>query len=45
MWGNWVQNQNKTQTTFVTSDKEFYERLTSPGTEVTNLTFPNDEVA
>ena len=25
--------------------KEFYELLTSPGTEVTNLIFPNNEVA
>ena len=27
------------------SEKEFYELLTSPGTEVTNLIFPNDDVA
>ena len=37
MWGKWAQNQNKTQTTIVDSEKEFYELLTSPGTEVTNL--------
>ena len=37
MWGKWVQNQNNTQTTIVNSENEFYERLTSPGTEVTNL--------
>ena len=35
----------KTQTTIVNSEKEFYELLTSPGTEVTNLIFPNEEVA
>jgi hypothetical protein len=29
----------------VNSEKEFYEILTSPGTEVTNLIFPNEEVA
>jgi len=45
MWGKWAQNQNKTQTTIVDSEKEFYELLTSPGTEVTNLIFPNNEVA
>jgi hypothetical protein len=45
MWGKWAQNQNKTQTTVVNSEKEFYELLTCPGTEVTNLIFPNDDVA
>ena len=44
MWGKWAQNQNKTQTTIVDSEKEFYELLTSPGTEVTNLILPNNEV-
>jgi len=28
----------------VTSVKVLYERLTSPGTEVTNIIFPNDDV-
>jgi hypothetical protein len=45
MWGKWAQNQNKTHTTIVDTEKEFYELLTSPGTEVTNLIFPNDDVA
>jgi hypothetical protein len=45
MWGKWAQNQNRTQTTIVDSEKEFYELLTRPGTEVTNLIFPNNEVA
>jgi hypothetical protein len=45
MWGKWAQNQNKTQTTLVTSEKEFYELLTIPGIEATNLIFPNDAVA
>ena len=27
------------------TEKEFYELLTSPGIEVTNLIFPNDDVA
>jgi len=45
MWGKWAQNQNKTQTTIVDSEKEFYKLLTCPCTEVTNLIFPNDYVA
>jgi hypothetical protein len=45
MWDKWAQNQNKTQTTIVDSENEFYELLTCPGTEVTNLIFPNDDVA
>jgi len=36
---------NKTQTTIVNSEKEFYEFLRSPGTKVTNLIFPNEEIA
>jgi hypothetical protein len=44
MWGKWAQNQNKTHTTIVDSEKEFYELLTSPGTGVTNVIFPNDDV-
>ena len=45
MWSKWEHNQNKTQTTIVDSEKEFSELLTNPGTEVTNLIFPNDAVA
>jgi len=44
IWGNLPQKQNKTRTTLVTSVKELYELLTSPGTEVTNLIFPIDDV-
>jgi hypothetical protein len=44
MWGKWAQNQKKTHTSLVTSEKEFYVLLTSPGTEVTNLIFPKEEV-
>ena len=43
MWGKWAQNQNKTQTSLDTSEKKFYEQ--SPGSEVTNLVFPNEEGA
>ena len=39
MWGKWVQEQNKTQTTIACSEKQFYELLTCPGTEVTNLIY------
>ena len=45
MWRKWAQNQSKTQKNIVTSEKEFYELLTRPGIEVTNLIFPNDDVA
>ena len=34
-----------TQTTLVTSEKEFYELLTHLDTEVTNIIFPNYDVA
>ena len=44
-WGKWAQNQKKTQTNIVTSEKEFYELLTRPGIEVTNPILLNDEVA
>ena len=45
MWGKWAQNQYKTQTTNINSEKEFYELLTCPGTEVTHFIFLNDDVA
>jgi len=45
MWGKWAQNQNKTQTSIVDSEKEFYELFTCPCTEVTNLIFPSDDAA
>jgi len=42
LWGKWT--QNKTQRTLVTLVKVLYEFLTSPGTEVAMLVFPNDDV-
>ena len=45
MRGKWAQTQNKTHTNIVDSEKEFYELLTCTCTEVTNLIFPNDDVA
>jgi hypothetical protein len=45
MWIKWAQNLKKTQTTIVNSEKEFYEFLTTPDTDVTNLIFPKEEVA
>jgi len=44
MWGKWDQNKNKTQTTIIDSEKEFYEFFTCSGTEVTNLIFPINDV-
>jgi len=43
MWGKWVQNQTRPRIQSSTQ-KEFYELLTSLGTEVTKLIFPNEEV-
>ena len=43
MWGKWAQNQNKNQTTLVTSVNVLYELRKCAGTEVTNLIFPNLE--
>jgi hypothetical protein len=45
LWGKWAQNQNGTKINLVTTEKEVYELLASPGIEVTNLIFPNDDVA
>jgi len=45
MWGKRAQSQNKTQATIVDSEKWFYELLTCPNSEVTNLIFPNDDMA
>ena len=42
-WGKFAQNENKSQTTIVTSEKDFYELLTSPGIEVTTLILPNND--
>ena len=39
-----AQNQNKTETTLVTSMKELYKILKCPGTEVQNFIFPNDDM-
>jgi hypothetical protein len=45
LWGKWAQNQNKTLTALITSEKEFQELLGSPGIVVTNLILPKDDVA
>jgi len=36
---------NQDRTSIVDTEKEFYELLICPGTEVTNFIFPNDDVA
>ena len=45
MWGKLAHNQYKNQTIIVDSEKEFYELLTRPSTEITDVIFPNDDVA
>jgi len=37
-------NSKQNPDNLLTSVKQLYELLTSPGTEVTNLIFPNDDV-
>lgn len=44
VWRKWAQNQKKTQTNLVTSLKGTHVLLTSAGTVVANLIFPNDGV-
>ena len=44
LWVNWAQKQYKTQTSQATSEKEFYELLTSPDTDVTKFIFPKEVV-
>ena len=45
MWGKWAQTQKKKSTQILLTQRKSYELLTSPGTEVTNLIFLNNEVA
>ena len=44
MWGKLTERSNRTQTKFISEPKELYRFLATPGIEVTNLTFANDDV-
>jgi len=44
MWGNLTERNNRTQTKFVSDPKELYRFLATPGIEVLNLMFSNDDV-
>jgi len=44
IWGKWAQRKTRPRQPLYTQRK-FYELLTCPGIEVTNLIFPNDDLA
>ena len=44
MWGKLTERNNRTQTKFILDPKELYRFLATPGIEVINLMFANDEV-
>ena len=44
MWGKVTERNNRTQTTIISDPKEHYRFLATPGIEVTNLMFANDDV-
>jgi hypothetical protein len=43
MWGNRLRTKTRPRQQLL-PQRKFYKLLTSPGTEVTNLIFPNDDV-
>jgi len=44
MWGILTERNNRTQTNFISDHKELYRFLATPGIEVINLMFANDDV-
>jgi len=44
VWGKLTERKNRTQTKFISDPKELYGFLATPGIEVINLMFTNDEV-
>jgi len=44
MWGKLTERNNRTQTKFISDPKELYRFLATPGIEVINLMFANDDV-
>jgi len=44
MWGILTEENDRTQTRVITEPKEMYNCLATPGIEVTNLAFANDDV-
>jgi len=44
MWGKLTEMNDRTQSRVITEPKELYKFLATPGIEVTNLEFANDDV-
>ena len=44
MWGKLTERNDRTKSRVITEPKNLYNFLATPGTEVTNLAFANDEV-
>jgi len=44
IWGKLTERNNRTQTKLISDPKELYRFLATPGIEVINLVFANDEV-
>ena len=44
MWGKLTERSDRTQTRVIKEPKELYNFLATPGIEVTNLAFANDDV-
>jgi len=43
MWGKLTEKNDRTQTKVILEPKDLYSFLPTPGIEVTNLAFPNDD--
>ena len=44
MWGKLTERNDRTQTKVISKPKHLYSFQATPGIEVTNLTFPSDDV-
>jgi len=44
MWGKLTERNDRTQSKVISEPKDLYKFLATLGIEVTNLTFPNDDV-
>jgi hypothetical protein len=45
MWGKLTERNNRTETKLISDPKDLYRFLATPGMEVINLVFANNEVA
>ena len=44
MWGKLTERNDRTHSRVITEPKELYNFLATPGIEVTNLAFANDDI-